>query len=371
MTMKRAYIINSIYLDKKGEHLSVGGVETYIYNLCHIMMSKGITPEVFQQSSKPFVTIYNGVKVTGIVESDSKFVKKVISMIPENEIVVFANDEIIYGKYKGISINLQHGIGWDYQKHKYRGNIFERIYQVAIGKDTRRRIKYSQIADYVVCVDYNYLNWFRTQVNHINTNFVVIPNFSSIPISIPSKPDQNINIIFARRFTTYRGTRIFTEAIRHILNEYPNVKVTYAGSGPDEAWIKEQLKNFPSVNYITYSCEESLDVHADKHIAVIPSIGSEGTSLSLLEAMASGCAVVCTNVGGMTNIVLDHYNGIMVSPDSAQLYTAIKELIDDHVLRKELAINAYNTVSKAFSYDKWEKSWLLLIDEIEERQKEI
>ena len=363
---KRIYILNNIFLDKYGNSISVGGVETYIYNLCQIILDLGIKPVVFQQSNIPFSIDYSGILVNGLQERKiASFVSHAISKIPKNEVLIFANDEVVYGNYKGVIINLQHGIGWDFQKHKYRGQIFEKIYQILMSRDTVRRIKYSQTADYVVCVDYNYLNWFRTQVNFPKSRFVVIPNFSKVPTTIPIKTSENINIIFARRFTTYRGTRIFTEAIRQILNEYSNVKVTFAGSGPDEAWIKEQLKNYSRVNYITYSCDESLEVHADKHIAVIPSIGSEGTSLSLLEAMASGCAVVCTNVGGMTNIVLDHYNGIMVSPESEQLYTAIKELIDDQILRQELAVNAYNTVSKAFSHDKWEKAWKQLIDEIE------
>lgn len=352
-----------------GKQISVGGVETYIHNLIKVLNRSEFCIEVYQLADSPFEIDNQGVLVHGICVKSDKFVKSVLKIIPKGEIVIFANDENVYGKYEGVSINLQHGIGWDYQKRKYRGEIFESIYHYLDKKDIKRRIKNTREADYVVCVDYNYVNWFRTQVNYSKSKLIVIPNFSIIPQSIPSKPEKFINIIFARRFVYYRGTRIFTEAIKRILCEYKNINVTFAGTGPDESWIKEQLSGFDNVNFITYECDESLNVHSNQHIAVIPSIGSEGTSLSLLEAMASGCAVVCTNVGGMTNIVLDHFNGIMVPPESNQLYSAIKELIDDHVLRKELAINAYNTVSKAFSYDKWAKSWIQLINEIEERQR--
>lgn len=366
---KQIYIINYLYYDKYGKNISVGGVETYIHNLVKVLNSIGYIVEVYQQAEKAF-EINNGKEIVhGINLPSDRFVSGVLKLIPTKKIVVFANDENIYGEYKGITINLQHGIGWDFQKHKYRGAFFEKLFHLLIQKDTIRRIKISNKADYVVCVDYNYVNWYRTQVNHINPEFIVIPNFTSVPDSIPQKTKDALNIIFARRFVEYRGTRIFTDAIRKILLEYSNINVTFAGNGPDGDWIKDQLKEFKNVDYITYSCDESLEVHADKHIAVIPSIGSEGTSLSLLEAMASGCAVVCTNVGGMTNIVLDHFNGIMVPPESNQLYSAIKELIDDHVLREELAMNAYNTVSKAFSYDKWAQSWIQLINEIEERQR--
>lgn len=52
-----------------------------------------------------------------------------------------------------------------------------------------------------------------------------------------------------------------------------------------------------------------------------------GTSLSLFEAMVARCAIVCTNVGGTTNIVLDGFNGFMVRPVADEIREAIEELI--------------------------------------------
>ena len=89
----------------------------------------------------------------------------------------------------------------------------------------------------------------------------------------------------------------------------------------------------------------------------MPTVGSEGTSLSLLEAMAAGCAVICSNVGGMTNIILDGYNGLMVNPDENSFYEGICELIDNNELREEIASNGKKTVEKAFSLDRWNKKW--------------
>ena len=101
-------------------------------------------------------------------------------------------------------------------------------------------------------------------------------------------------------------------------------------------------------------------------IAVVPTLASEGTSLSLLEAMSAQCAVVCTNVGGMTNIVIDGYNGTMVNPDSGSLYEAIDALIVDADLRKKLADTAYKTAKEGFSFERWEASWIKVIESFEE-----
>ncbi len=117
------------------------------------------------------------------------------------------------------------------------------------------------------------------------------------------------------------------------------------------------MEKFKNVSFITYKSDESLSVHADKHIAVVPTLGSEGTSLSLLEAMASHCAVICTNVGGMTNIIIDRYNGLMINPNTEELYDAMKKAILDAKLRNRLAINAYNSVKEGFSFELWCEKW--------------
>ena len=208
----------------------------------------------------------------------------------------------------------------------------------------------------LICVDYNFLNWYRTQVNYVAAYTQVIPNYTRVA-SRQEKPMDDIHIIFARRLFEYRGTRVFTAAVKRILDEYKQVTVTIAGSGPDEEWMREQLSGYGTVEFIYYESQDSLRIHQDKHIAVVPTIGSEGTSLSLLEAMAAGCAVVCTNIGGMTNIVIDGYNGLMVSPDEESIYRAIKKLVDDEQFRYQLADKAYETACQGFSYEKWKTKW--------------
>ena len=83
-----------------------------------------------------------------------------------------------------------------------------------------------------------------------------------------------------------------------------------------------------------------------------------------MEAMAAGCATICTNVGGMTNIVIDQYNGLMVSPEASSLYEALVDLITDENKRKQIANNAKEIVEKAFSYDLWEKRWIEIINKL-------
>ena len=79
---------------------------------------------------------------------------------------------------------------------------------------------------------------------------------------------------------------------------------------------------------------------------------------------ATQCAVVCTNVGGMTNIILDGYNGLMVNPEETALYKAIVSLIEDEALRDRLAQRGYETVKNAFSYEIWRSKWTQVLSDL-------
>lgn len=357
----KIFILYSNYLNDTHDKVTVGGVQTYITNLCNILKKMDWEIHIIQFGNKDAQIKFKGIDVT-IVHSKHSNPQKLYRVVKEkaesSDLVLFATDWIIVnGEYNSIAI--QHGVAWDKPMLEKKGlGLFFEYYKRA-WKDWSL-IKKLSLVDQVMCVDYNFINWYRSQIPCSKLQMKAIPNFTEIAdfnLISKQKNAKTINILFARRFFNYRGTRVFGNAITRILEKYNNVKVTLAGDGPDEMWLKNKLKNYTNVSFIMYESNESLDVHADKHIAVIPTTGSEGTSLSLLEAMSSQCAVICTNVGGMTNIVLDNYNGLMINPLEEELYLAISMLIENEKLRYRLAEKAYETVKTSFSYEIWENKW--------------
>lgn len=161
-----------------------------------------------------------------------------------------------------------------------------------------------------------------------------------------------------------RGTRLFADAAANILRKYPSVSIIIAGTGPDEGYMRGKLEEFPNVTFTSYSAENSVKFHSKYDIAVVPTVKHEAISLSLLEAMAAGCAVISTNIGGITNAIIDGYNGLMISPIQSELEEAMEKLITSQELRDKLSDNAYQTVKEGFSYAKWSEKWLKVIDEV-------
>ncbi len=364
---KQVYIIFSKYYDFDQSRFTLGGIQTYLHHLIAVFQERGYRCHVFGTGfpDRAEVTV-NRVRIVNVPTPQDKTMDKQVATIlnevkkefcDETDILLFATDCQIAPNHASRSIVIQHGITWDIPLQEgvsvSKNNLF--IFRKV--RSLWKKLQRISMAKRVVCVDHNYVNWYRASTAYEAVPMTVIPNFTNIPAR-GDKPDGNIRIIFARRLETYRGTTLFANVMSRILAEYDNVDVTVAGTGPAEASMRRVLEPFSDrVTFTSYQAEDSFKIHADKHIAVVPTVGSEGTSLSLLEAMAAGCATVCTNVGGMTNIVLDGYNGLMISPREEDLYKAVKTLIDNEDLRRSLADNGYAVAASAFSLERWQEKW--------------
>jgi glycosyltransferase involved in cell wall biosynthesis len=363
-------ILHVRYLDKNGDRY-IGGVESYIRGLCEVSIGIGYSVIVYQYAETNFVKEMDGYRVVGVYGKRTPrtlidYIEEKDSPDYENDLLIFATDfSIVNNKYRH-SVAIQHGIAWDITKDNKVSDLNNIL---TIFKGVLRSIrKYQRYkwCENIVCVDYNFVNWYRTQVAHIDANIFVVPNFATTKeVENKLKKDNTVSIVFARRLEDYRGTKLFASSIIEVLKVHPEIKVSIAGDGPDESWLHQHLGMYDCVTFTKFKTEESIQFHSGFDIAVVPTKGSEGTSLSLLEAMSAGCAVIATNVGGMTNIILDEYNGLMISPDVNELKAAIVRLIEDKELRNFLYQKAQETVQKSFSYDKWKSSWIKVIQSIE------
>lgn len=370
--MRKIIILCQRFFDPQKGGYSIGGIQTYIYNILTVANKSNLKPIIVQYADKDYCECFEGVTIYGVdvrgirrvTNRNKALKKKSLSLSQPGDLFLFATEELAFPTPNNKSIAIQHGVSWDIPTQKNPSKLSNIKYSLVQAIKSYLRIRYVSYTNVTVCVDYNYLNWYRTQVSHRDVCCVVIPNFSKTTQNNERLNHDGINIIFARRLQWYRGTRIFAEAIKSIVEKFYTVHVTIAGEGPDEDFLHKELDNYSNVSFIKYTSDESLEIHKDKDIAVVPTIGSEGTSLSLLEAMAAGCATICTNVGGMTNIVIDQYNGLMVSPEASSLYEALVDLITDENKRKQIANNAKKIVEKAFSYDLWEKRWIEIINKL-------
>ena len=110
--------------------------------------------------------------------------------------------------------------------------------------------------------------------------------------------------------------------------------------------------------------DEMPKIYQNTDISLIPTIYAEGTSLSCLEAQSSGNIVIATNIGGLPNLIIDGYNGLLINPDAHSLMIALDRILADTNLQQTLSKNAV-AVAIAFDKSKWINRWGDIIDSMQ------
>lgn len=144
----------------------------------------------------------------------------------------------------------------------------------------------------------------------------------------------------------------FLDAL-HSLIKLPNVYVLIGGTGQDKQYLEERVKTISGgrVKALGFVPEKDLpEFYAATDILVVaPKTIVECMGQSMKEAMACGRAVVGARLGGVPEALEQGNCGLMFEPDNpADLNWALKQLIDDPVLRETLGRNGRLEAEKRF-----------------------
>ena len=168
------------------------------------------------------------------------------------------------------------------------------------------------------------------------------------------EPPGPICVTMVSRMLRDKGVAEFVEAARIVHRKHDNVRFQLVGapdpenpsSIPEEqlrAWHREGV-----VSWIGYSGDIPA-IWRKSHLAILPSY-REGLPKSLLEAAASGRAIVTTDVPGCRELVQDGSTGVLVRPRSAvDLARGISELIADAGRRHRMGKAARDQVVSIYS----------------------
>ncbi len=365
-------------LDLRGESITVGGIQNYLINLCDVL-AQNYNICIIQTSKINFLKNYQNHQIRGYkINLNNNFriqisdvYKKHQQKIDKNDIVIWGSDRISNKINHERVITIQHGISFDYipfdsyrLKSLLKISFFSKIYKLL---QNQKALSDFNKSTNMVCVDYNYVNWLRAVYpRQLCNNLTVIPNFSveSMHKNIIEYDEENIYILFARRFHFMRGVNILIDIIDYILPRYSKVFFTICGEGPMEQFLKNKYKHTSNVQISKYQIGEAEIYNLKHHISLIPTYGSEGTSFSLLESMGAGCVPLASNVGGMTNVILDGHNGYLLPPDSDSFIEKLCYLIDNRDELHKISINAKKSIAESFSKEIWKNKWESYINKL-------
>lgn len=159
-------------------------------------------------------------------------------------------------------------------------------------------------------------------------------------------------VVYAGRMIASKGVELLFSIARQI----KSVEFLFIGPGPLESILrasvrKERLSHIRIRGAVKRT--ELARILSGCDIFIHPSFHHEGFPNVLLEAGASGLAVIATNVGGTKEIIIHRRTGLLVSPGNRdKLKKAILLLARDIELRKRLSFSLYRFVRIHFNWSK-------------------
>ena len=172
----------------------------------------------------------------------------------------------------------------------------------------------------------------------------------------PEPESTEIVMILVARMLWDKGIAEFVEAIRLLKQQALPIRALLVGFSDKEnqACIPEsQLHAWQQDGLVEWlgKRDDVPSIMAGSNIVVLPSY-REGLPKSLLEAAASGRAIVATDVPGCREIVRHGINGLLVPPkDADALASALKKLLGNGKMRQQLGEAGRDMVEQDFSED--------------------
>jgi glycosyltransferase involved in cell wall biosynthesis len=245
------------------------------------------------------------------------------------------------------------------KKERHRESIYRFLLQL--------EKKAMNVPDYVITVDRRLKDYIVRELNYPEEKIKVIYNaidtncFNCVPKTFQSILKKNLGfkannliVLVPRRLVEKNGVIYAVRAMKYLKHKI--VTMVIVGDGPERKKISKEAKKHSGVHLMGTVPHDKIDVfYKMADIVLIPSITSheiqEASSLAMLEGMACGKIVICSNIGGIREIVQNMKNGILVEEKNPlQIAKAIETIMENPNLIDEIGNRAREYVLQNHSF---------------------
>ncbi|MCE1166395.1 MAG: glycosyltransferase family 4 protein [Bacteroidetes bacterium] len=160
-----------------------------------------------------------------------------------------------------------------------------------------------------------------------------------------------MRLICSGTVSTVKNQILILRALKEIKEKNFAVPfVTFAGDFNTDPAYKKILDRYISdydlsgfVAFTGHLDREKYTVQLNQSDVLVVSSVTEGLPLVIIEALATGKAVISTSVGSIGDIIKDNYNGLLIGNNEKELAEAILKLAGDAALREKLSSNGFET----------------------------
>lgn len=225
----------------------------------------------------------------------------------------------------------------------------------ALENYVHKYLNYYQYVDYYVCPSIFHYEKFKSfgffkeklvQLYH-GYDYTEIEKARISPLVT----EENF-IVFVGRLEQIKGVKTLLEAMKSC----PDVSIKIVGTGTQEIELKnfKEIHNLDNVEFLgKKSRQQTLQIINAAKFLICPSECYEVLGFTVVEAMALGKAVIGAAIGGIPEMVIDNYTGLLFEPGNAsQLAEKIKQLKESPEVRKIMAKNAEIHINELINTEK-------------------
>jgi glycosyltransferase involved in cell wall biosynthesis len=176
--------------------------------------------------------------------------------------------------------------------------------------------------------------------------FSVKPNFTVAPDTKPSTEKQG-HFLFVGRLSEEKGIATLLNAFKEL-----SFLLQIAGDGPLINSVVQAANEFTNISYLGNLTNKEVTLALSKTQALIfPSVWYEGMPMTILEALSTGSPILASNLGAMTSLIIDGYNGFHFETGNVD---HLKEVVNRFnalslVEKEQMGTNAYENYKSHYS----------------------
>lgn len=165
--------------------------------------------------------------------------------------------------------------------------------------------------------------------------------------------DQSVHLLCIGRLVLLKRYDIIIDSVNMLRHDFPNIIVSIAGSGPLTDILKHKANELDLNSHIKFlgHISETDGLYHKADIFLICS-DTEGSPVTLIEAMAFSLPIIATSVGAIPEMVQNGVNAILVPPNDVKMITeSIRLLITNPDLSRSLGKAARMRYLERFTSD--------------------
>jgi glycosyltransferase involved in cell wall biosynthesis len=195
------------------------------------------------------------------------------------------------------------------------------------------------------------------------------PRLGSAPAPEPAglHPSQSPLVVAVSRHDPRKGVHVLIRALALLRRQGVGFRACLVGNGPllDAHRRLSRDLGLDGTVAIPGFVDDPRRYLAVADVFALPSLVEGSGSVSLIEALQAGVAVVVSAVDGLVEDIADGVEGLLVPPGDAEaLAAALRRIVEDRELRLRLGAGARGTYAKQFTPERMVAALHQVYDEV-------